>query len=548
METEAAVDIYSLVSVIGGLAFFLFGMNIMSSGLKKVAGDRLESVLQKMTDSTVKGLIFGAVITIAMQSSSALTVMLVGLVNSGIMSLLQTVGIIMGSNIGTTLTAWLLSLSGVRTDNPFLLMMKPEYFSPVVALIGVLLIMGGKKQKQKDAGFVLVGFAVLIHGMEWMSDALSPLGGMPEFTNILTAFKNPFLGVITGAVFTGIIQSSAASVGVLQALSLTGHITYGVAVPIIMGQNIGTCVTALISSFGVSKNAKRVSVIHISFNLIGTALGMIIYLFCKWIFRLQIFDEAITPFAIACFHSAFNVLTTVALLPFSKALVALAEHIIKEDGKEEVFLDKRLLLSPAVAVTECRKKTVLIMKKANEGVAGAMNLLNLYDKSVKENVRELENEVDDMVEGCNQFLIQLSSVESSGKESVMIADMLHTLGDMERISDYSLNLSSVAKKINSEEFEDREGLRTFFEPVNKMITGILEATAGAYENHDTEASRLVIEQTEAFVKQIKKLKKSDLKALRNGKASAESSVYISEYLSVCRRIAEHSQNIDEALL
>lgn len=253
------MDMYSLVSIIGGLAFFLFGMNIMSSGLKKVAGDRLESVLQKMTDSPIKGLIFGAVITIAMQSSSALTVMLVGLVNSGIMSLLQTVGIIMGSNIGTTLTAWLLSLSGVKTDNPVLLMMKPEYFSPIIALIGVLLIMGGKKQKHKDVGFVLVGFAVLIHGMEWMSDALSPLAEMPEFTSILTAFRNPFLGVLIGTIFTGVIQSSAASVGVLQALSLTGHITYGVAIPIIMGQNIGTCVTALISSFGVSKNAKRVS-------------------------------------------------------------------------------------------------------------------------------------------------------------------------------------------------------------------------------------------------------------------------------------------------
>lgn len=542
------MDMYSMVSIIGGLAFFLFGMNIMSSGLKKVAGDRLESVLQKMTDSPIKGLIFGAVITIAMQSSSALTVMLVGLVNSGIMSLLQTVGIIMGSNIGTTLTAWLLSLSGVKTDNPVLLMMKPEYFSPIIALIGVLLIMGGKKQKHKDVGFVLVGFAVLIHGMEWMSDALSPLAEMPEFTSILTAFRNPFLGVLIGTIFTGVIQSSAASVGVLQALSLTGHITYGVAIPIIMGQNIGTCVTALISSFGVSKNAKRVSVIHISFNMIGTVIGLIIYLFCEWVLRLQVFDEVITPFAIACFHSAFNVLTTFVLLPFSKSLVALAENLIKEDGKEEVFLDSRLLLSPAIAVMECRKKTVLVMRKAGEGVLKAIGLLSSYDNAVKESVHELESEVDYMVDGCNQFLIQLSSVESSGKESVMIADMLHVLGDMERISDYSLNLLSAAKKINRDGFKDKSGLNTFFDPINKDLKDILEATADAYEKRDATASYLITQKTELLVKQIKRLKKSDLKSLRKGKTSAEASVYISEYLSVCRRIAEHSQNIAESLL
>ena len=247
----------------------------------------------------MKGLLFGAMITIAMQSSSALTVMLVGLVNSGIMSLAQTVGIIMGSNIGTTLTAWILSLSGVKTDNVLLLMLKPEYFSPIIALIGVILVMGGKEQNRKNLGFVLVGFAVLMHGMEWMSDSLSPLADMPEFTSILTAFSNPLFGVVIGAVFTGVIQSSAASVGVLQALSLTGHISYGVAIPIIMGQNIGTCVTALISSVGVSKNAKRVSVIHVSFNVIGTAIGLIIYLFCEYALQLPIFDKMITPFAIA---------------------------------------------------------------------------------------------------------------------------------------------------------------------------------------------------------------------------------------------------------
>ncbi len=542
------MSLYNYISVIGGLAFFLFGMTILSSGLRKIAGDRLENVLQKMTDHPLKGLIFGAMITIAMQSSSALTVMLVGLVNSGIMTLAQTVGIIMGSNIGTTLTAWILSLSGVKTDNVLLLMLKPEYFAPVLALVGVVFIMGGKEQKRKNLGYVLVGFAILMHGMEMMSDSLSPLAEMPEFTSILTAFKNPLLGVLIGMAFTGIIQSSAASVGVLQALSITGHISYGVAIPIIMGQNIGTCVTALISSVGVSKNAKRVSVIHVSFNVIGTMIGLIVYLICERVVQLSALDEIITPFAIAGFHSVFNVVTTLVLLPFTKQLVYLAEHLIKEDDTETAFLDKRLLISPAIAATECRKKTGIVMRKASEGVLKAMHLLEIYDKTSRDEIRELENNVDDMVEACNQFLIQLSAGEVSKKESVMIANMLHVLGDMERISDYSLNLSAATKKINRDGFDNKSEVSSLLSPINKELEKILKLTVNAYENSDTRIARDIIEKADELVQRIKKIKKLDLKSLRNGDGSAESSVYISDYLSVCRRIAEHSQNIAESLI
>lgn len=542
------MSLYNYISVIGGLAFFLFGMTILSSGLRKIAGDRLENVLQKMTDHPLKGLIFGAMITIAMQSSSALTVMLVGLVNSGIMTLAQTVGIIMGSNIGTTLTAWILSLSGVKTDNVLLLMLKPEYFAPVLALVGVVFIMGGKEQKRKNLGYVLVGFAILMHGMEMMSDSLSPLAEMPEFTSILTTFKNPLLGVLIGMAFTGIIQSSAASVGVLQALSITGHISYGVAIPIIMGQNIGTCVTALISSVGVSKNAKRVSVIHVSFNVIGTMIGLIVYLICERVVQLSALDEIITPFAIAGFHSVFNVVTTLVLLPFTKQLVYLAEHLIKEDDTETAFLDKRLLISPAIAATECRKKTGIVMRKASEGVLKAMHLLEIYDKTSRDEIRELENNVDDMVEACNQFLIQLSAGEVSKKESVMIANMLHVLGDMERISDYSLNLSAATKKINRDGFDNKSEVSSLLSPINKELEKILKLTVNAYENSDTRIARDIIEKADELVQRIKKIKKLDLKSLRNGDGSAESSVYISDYLSVCRRIAEHSQNIAESLI
>ena len=343
------MDIYSVFQICGGLAFFLFGMHIMSDNLEKVAGGKLQSILKKMTSNPVKSLVLGAVITIAIQSSSALTVMLVGLVNSGIMELGQTVGVIMGSNVGTTLTAWILSLSGIESKNIFISLLKPENFSPIIALIGVILIMAGKSEKKKDVGTILTGFAILMAGMQAMSGAVSPLADMPQFTHILTAFRNPLIGVLVGALFTAVIQSSAASVGVLQALSMTGQISYGMAVPIIMGQNIGTCVTSLLTSIGVNKNAKRVSVIHISFNLVGTAVGMIVYYVLEYAVGLAIFDESITPVAIAIFHSIFNVATTVILLPFSKVLVRFAETVIKDKDDDavvkEVLLDERLLLS-----------------------------------------------------------------------------------------------------------------------------------------------------------------------------------------------------------
>lgn len=542
------MDLYSCIGVVGGLAFFLFGMNILSSGLKNVAGDKLENVLQKMTDHPMKGLLFGAIITIAMQSSSALTVMLVGLVNSGIMTLEQTVGIIMGSNIGTTLTAWILSLSGVNTDNVVLSMMKPENFAPILALFGVILMMAAKEKKRQELGSVMAGFAILMHGMEMMSDSLSPLAEVPEFTHILTAFQNPLLGVIIGMLFTGIIQSSAASVGVLQALSLTGHVTYGVAIPIIMGQNIGTCVTALLSSIGVSKNAKRVSIIHVSFNMIGTIIGLAIYLVCKWLLDLVILDSAITPFSIAVFHSVFNVATTLVLLPFGKQLVWIAKHVISEDAAGEVFLDDRLLLSPAFAATECRKKATLILKKTVNGFCESMNMLDSYDNKKREDIHSLEEEVDEMVEACNSFLIRLSEKDVSPKESRVIADMLHDLGDMERISDYSLGLSGTVKKIHKEEFKHKKELQETLAPVNRKLEAILSSLTEAYENKDKVLAEKMVNESAELVTMTKKIKKANLRLLRVQKAEAEGSVYLSDYLTISRRVAEHSANIAESLM
>lgn len=540
------MDLNNITGVIGGLAFFLFGMNVLSDGLKNIAGDRLEKALEKMTDHPMKGLLFGAFITIAMQSSSALTVMLVGLVNSGIMTLAQTVGIIMGSNIGTTLTAWILSLSGMQTDNVVLSMMKPENFSPLLALSGVILLMAAKEKNHRELGASLVGFAVLMHGMKMMSNALAPLAEVPEFTSILTKFNNPLLGVIIGMIFTGVIQSSAASVGVLQALSLTGHISYGIAIPIIMGQNIGTCATVLLSSIGVSKNAKRVSVIHVSFNLIGTVIGLIIYFICRCLPGFTLFDKAITPFDIALFHSIFNIATTLILLPFTDQLVMIAKKIIKEDGAEETFLDDRLLLSPAFATAECRRKTCLILKESIGGFDNAMNLLEGYDEAIHEKLRKSEEAVDEMVEACNRFLIRLSENDVSQRDSLEIADMLHDLGDMERISDYSLALSGVIKKMNKNGFKDERRIREVIDPINKKIADTLNSLSKAYEDYDNSLATDMLYESANMVSQIKKIKKSNLRMLRDRKVEAESSVYLSDYLTICRRVLEHCANIAES--
>ena len=355
------MDIFSVISLLGGLALFLYGMHIMSEGLEKLAGGKIEGILSKLTSNRFKGLVLGAVITAVIQSSSAMTVMLVGLVNSGIMHLTQAVSITMGSNIGTTITAWLLSLTGIEGDNIFIKLLKPSSFSPIVAFIGILLIMMAKKQSKKDAGIICIGFAVLMYGMDFVSGAVEPLRDVPEFASILTAFSNPILGVIAGALFTAIIQSSSASVGVLQALSMTGKITYSSAIPIIMGQNIGTCITALIASIGANRNARRVAVVHVLFNTIGTVILLTIWSIVNGIVNFAFADTAVTPVNIAIIHSIFNVVTTILLFPFANLLEKGARFIIKDKAKEDSvkfeFLDERLLTVPSVAVGKAFETT-----------------------------------------------------------------------------------------------------------------------------------------------------------------------------------------------
>ena len=442
------MDIFSVFTLLGGLAFFIYGMNHMSHSLEKIAGNRLESIINRTTRNRVIGLLMGCVITIAMQSSSAVTVMLVGLVNSGLMNISNTVGIIMGSNIGTTITAWIMSLVGLSSDSIFLRMLKPESFSPVLAFIGIGLIMLSKKSKLKDVGNSFLGFAILMYGMMLMSSSVAPLSDSPAFMNALTAFNNPILGVLVGLVVTAVIQSSAASIGMMQAISMTGGLTYGMAIPIIMGQNIGTCATALLSSIGVSRNAKRVSVIHLSFNIIGTAFFMILYFALHALLDFSFTDLPASPVGIALCHSIFNIATTALLLPFSRTLVAIATRAIPTEAEKKVaFIDERLFGTPSIAIAECSRLSSEMAEHARNSVDLAIeNLFTHTDKSA-EAIAGLEDTVDVYEDHLGSYLVRLSGKELSSTDKRTASKILHSIGNFERISDHALNLVSSAQEM-----------------------------------------------------------------------------------------------------
>lgn len=539
------MDIYSIIMLCNGLAFFLFGMYVMSGNLEKVAGGRLEDVLGTLTSNPQKSFLLGAVITIAIQSSSALTVMLVGLVNSGIMTISQTVGVIMGSNVGTTLTAWILSLNGIKTDNIFLSLLKPENFSPIIALIGVILIMGAKSARKKNIGNIMVGFAILMFGMNLMSNSVAPLSEMPEFTGILTAFKNPLLGVLIGTVFTGVIQSSAASVGVLQALALTGSISYGMAIPIIMGQNIGTCVTALLSSIGVNKNAKKVSVIHVSFNLIGTMVGLTIYFIAKYVIKIDGFDNPISSFAVAGFHSIFNIFTTVILFPFSKKLVDIANFVIKEGNSNEktVLLDERLLLSPSLAIVQCKAKSVEMADKANKAFTDSLTLFDSFNPEKKSEICEAENLLDVMEDSLNVFLIKISGNDLTDVDGNRINGMLHSIVDIERISDYAMNMAILAENMNKLKLRFSDEALSEIAVLKMAISEILANTMDCYSGENVSLASTVEPLKSTIDKLVMKMRDNHVARLRKGTCTGELGVFLTDYVTYCERVVGHCSNL-----
>ncbi len=540
---NAGMDIFSVFTLLGGLAFFLYGMNVMSSGLEKMVGGKLERVLKSMTSNKLKSLALGAVITIAIQSSSAMTVMLVGLVNSGIMQLSQTVGVIMGSNIGTTLTAWILSAAGIQSDNFFLRLLKPESFSPIVALAGVLLIMGCKEGKKRDVGSILIGFSILMTGMTLMSGSVSGLADLPVFKDVLVMFNNPIAGILIGAVITGIIQSSAASVGILQSLSMTGSITFGMAIPIIMGQNIGTCVTSLISSIGTNKNAKRVTAVHISFNVLGTVICLSAFYALNALFHFAFVDQPINTLGIAMVHSLFNVCTTIILLPFSKQLEKLAKVTIREKNTKEELLDERLLLSPSFAIVECRNVAVKMAKAARDSMLAAIGNVKEYDGKRAQLVSEMEEQIDQYEDKLGTFLVKISSKSLSHEDSNEVSELLHAIGDFERIGDHAVNIQRAADEINDKELQFSNSAQEELGVMTRAIVDILNLTVDAFEKDDSALASKVEPLEQVIDGLNQELKDRHIKRLQEGRCTIELGFVLSDLLTNYSRVSDHCSNV-----
>ena len=539
------MNIFSLFTLCGGLAFFLYGMYVMSKSLEKMAGGRLERLLKRMTSTPIKSLLLGAGITIAIQSSSAMTVMLVGLVNSGVMELGQTIGVIMGSNIGTTLTAWLLSLTGIESESFFVNFLKPKNFSPLLALAGILLIMGSKKQRRRDVGRVMMGFSILMYGMELMSGAVAPLADIPEFTDLMTAFTNPLLGVLVGAAFTGIIQSSAASVGILQALAMTGSVTYGMAIPIIMGQNIGTCVTALISSIGVSRNAKRVSVIHISFNLIGTTVGLIILCGGNALFGFPFLSNSVNAVGIALCHTIFNVCTTILLLPFTRQLEWLAKKAISTEDKPSdfAFLDPRLLRTPGVAASECASMVNQMGALAQTSMDLVLTQFLQYTDAREEEILSNEDKLDIYEDHLGSYLVQISQHGTSADDMHTISRLLHAIGDFERIGDHVLNLQESAKELRDKQLRFSPTAQKEVEVLTRLLRDLMTAALDCFRKDDPVAAQLVEPLEETMDCLTEEVRNRHIHRLQNGQCTIQLGFVLNDLLNNFERIGDHCSNI-----
>ncbi len=539
------MDIFSVFTLCGGLAFFLYGMTTMSKSLEKMAGGKLERLLKRMTSNPFKSLLLGAGITIAIQSSSAMTVMLVGLVNSGVMELGQTIGVIMGSNIGTTLTAWILSLTGIESESVFVNLLKPENFSPVIALIGIILIMGSKKQKRRDIGRIMVGFAILMYGMELMKNAVSPLADMPEFSSLLTAFNNPLLGVLVGAVFTGVIQSSAASVGILQALALTGSITYGMAIPIIMGQNIGTCVTALLSAIGVNRNAKRVAVIHISFNVIGTAVCLVLFYGGNAIFHFTFMNQAVGAVGIAFCHTVFNVLTTLMLLPFSRQLEKLARRMIRTEDKAEqfAFLDPLLLRTPSVAISECTAMTNRMGELAHRNILLAIQQFSDYSEEREAEIIQNEDKLDIYEDRLGNYLVQISQHGVSMDDIHTVSRLLHAIGDFERVGDHALNLQESSQELHEKELRFSNDAKAELDVLISALEEIMDEAFGSFASGDLARARSVEPLEETIDQLIEEIRMRHIHRLQTGDCTIQLGFILSDLLTNLERVSDHCSNI-----
>lgn len=546
------MDLFGFLSLIGGLSLFLYGMNVMGGGLERLSGGKLERILEKLTSNPLKAVLLGAGVTAVIQSSSATTVMLVGFVNSGIMKLSQAIGIIMGANVGTTITSWILSLSGIEGDNIFIRLLKPSSFSPILALIGIIFLMSGKEDRKKDIGSIFLGFAVLMFGMDTMSAAVKPLAEVPEFTGILTKFSNPILGVLVGALLTAVIQSSSASVGILQALSVTGAFTFGSVIPIIMGQNIGTCVTAMLSSVGANQGAKRTAFVHLYFNIIGAFVFLVLYYILNAIFHFSFVDQQVGVAGIALVHSIFNIFATILLLPFTKVLEKLAyltlpvtqeEREAQSEQDEFVLLDSRFLATPGFAIEQCRNLTYKMAKISREAMIASMQLFENYSDQAADQVEKMENQVDKYDDKLSAYLVQLNSRDLNYAESQHVSTLLHGIGDLERIADHAVNIMELAQELNKKNLQFSEKAKKELRVYGSAVEEILKRSIESFINQDRQLA-LSVEPLEEVVDELdKNVKKRHIKRLKNGKCTIELGLLLSDLATNYERVSDHCSNL-----
>ena len=543
------MDFFGILQLIGGLCLFLFGMETMGDGLKKASGSKLEEILSRLTSNVPKGVLLGAAVTAVIQSSSATTVMLVGFVNSGIMSLRQAIPVIMGANIGTTATAWLLSLSGIEGDSFLIQMLKPMSFSPILAAVAIVFMMFMKNEKKYDIGLILIGFAVLMYGMDIMSSAVKPLADVPEFISVLTMFSNPVLGVAAGAVFTAAIQSSSASVGILQALCKTGAVTYGTTIPIIMGQNIGTCVTAILSSIGANRGAKRGAAVHLSFNIIGTIIFLAVFYTANALVHFDFLGNVVNPANVAVIHSIFNIGCTLLLLPFTKVLEKLANLVVKDAPEAKIqdetlnLLEERFLATPSFAVTQCKAVATKMANHARDCLFTAMKLMKEFDRDKCDYVYLIEDKIDRYEDALGAYIVRLSRLDISEEDSKTLTMILHNLGDLERITDHARNIAETAEELHRKNLSFSQNAQAevavFMDAVKEVVTLAIDA----FENDDP-ITAAEVEPLEEVIDAIHaEVKSRHIRRLKEGTCTIELGFILSDLGTNLERVADHCSNL-----
>lgn len=543
------MDIFGVLQMIGGLCLFLFGMETMGDGLTRTSGSKLQGILGSLTSSVPKGVVLGCVVTAVIQSSSATTVMLVGFVNSGIMQLSQAIPVIMGANIGTTATAWLLSLTALDGDSVFMQLLKPMSFSPILAAIAIVFMMFMKSEKKYNIGMILIGFAVLMYGMDIMSSAVEPLRDVPEFVSILTMFSNPVLGVAAGAVFTAAIQSSSASVGILQALCLTGSVTYGTAIPIIMGQNIGTCITAILSSIGANKGAKRVAAVHLSFNIIGTVIFLVAFYAANAVFSFDFMGDVVNPANIAIIHSIFNIASTALLLPFYKQLEKLAILVVKDKPEKKTqdetlsLLDERFLDTPSVATLQCKKVAAKMAQLSRDSIMAAMGLVDSFDEDKFNYVDLLESKIDRYEDTLSAYIVKLERQELSNDDNTALSAILHNVGDLERISDHAKNISESALELHQKGLKFSPDAEREVGVYMNAVREIVNMAVDSFIEKDVEKAASVEPLEEVIDGIHADVKNRHIERLRKGICTIELGFILSDLGTNLERVADHCSNL-----